>query len=51
MRRGIEQQLVLVLAVKIDETAAGFAQRGAGDERAVDEARGCAPARRSRGGR
>ena len=37
VRRGIEQDLVLVLAVQIDEGPGGFAQRRAGDERAVDE--------------
>ena len=37
MRGGIEQDLVLVLAVQIDERAGGLAERRAGDERAVDE--------------
>ena len=39
MRRGIEQHLMLVLAVQIDERAGGLAQRGAGDEAPSTKAR------------
>jgi hypothetical protein len=37
VRGWIEQHLMFVLAVQIDEPADGIAQRGAGDEDAVDE--------------
>ena len=42
VRRGIEEHLVLVLAVKIDELGGGIPERGGGDEGSVHE--GAAPA-------
>ena len=41
----IEQRLMLVLPVQLDERRGRIAERRGGDERVVDETRGCAPAR------
>ena len=47
---GVEQDLVLVLAVQVDQDAGQLPQGGAGRERAVDEGPAAALARRFRGG-
>ena len=48
VRRGIEEHLMLVLAVKINEAAARIAKRGRRRERAVDERAAARPAKRLR---